>query len=347
MKLLKFLTLLLISSHVISCAQVPSKSNTEVALNDTGLINKPDSFWKNRLDNEEYYILREKGTEKPYTGKWLLNKDSGYYTCAACGNQLFRSDQKFDSHCGWPSFDEEIEGGKIITKKDLSHGMDRTEIMCGRCGGHLGHLFDDGPTETGKRYCVNSISLDFIPANEFKEDILLDTLTLGGGCFWCIEAVYELVDGVVSVQSGYSGGYTAYPTYRQVCTGETNHAEVVQIVFDTKKVTLTELLEIFFTVHDPTTKDMQGADVGTQYRSIIFFKDSAQKAVALNVINSLEKAKVYDSPIVTEVKPFTKFYVAEISHQDYYETNKSKPYCRMVIQPKIEKFEKVFKDLKK
>lgn len=128
---------------------------------DTSKVHKTENEWKAFLTDEQYYILREKGTERPFTGKLLQNKETGIYTCAACGNELFTSDMKFDSHCGWPSFDKEIAGGKIITHLDTSHGMIRTEIMCAKCGGHLGHLFDDGPTETGMRYCVNSVSLDF------------------------------------------------------------------------------------------------------------------------------------------------------------------------------------------
>lgn len=124
---------------------------------------KTEGDWKKKLSDEQYYVLREKGTERPFTGKFYLHKDKGVYTCAACGNELFTSDMKFDSHCGWPSFDREIKGGKIKTEVDSSHGMIRTEIMCAKCGGHLGHLFNDGPTETGIRYCVNSLSLEFAP----------------------------------------------------------------------------------------------------------------------------------------------------------------------------------------
>ena len=128
-------------------------------------VKKSEDEWKKTLSPDQYYVLREKGTERPYTGKLYLTKDKGVYRCAACGNELFTSDMKFDSHCGWPSFDREIKGGKITTHTDTTAGMVRTEIMCGRCGGHLGHIFDDGPTETGKRYCVNSVSLDFLPAD--------------------------------------------------------------------------------------------------------------------------------------------------------------------------------------
>lgn len=315
--------------------------------------NAPDSTgqtvdWKNKLTPEQYYILREKGTEKPFSGKFLFHKEKGNYTCAACGNILFSSDAKFDSHCGWPSFDEQIASKNIITREDHSHGMDRTEIVCGKCGGHLGHLFNDGPTTTGKRYCVNSLSLSFEPAAFEKPEIsAFDTIVLGGGCYWCIEAIYLELKGVVSVQSGYSGGKVKKPTYEMVCTGNTGHAEVVQIVYETGKISLTEVLKVFFTVHDPTTLNKQGADEGTQYRSAIFYRNETQKNTAMQVIRQLNEAKVYEDPIVTEVTPFSFFVKAEEYHQNYYNRNSNAPYCRLVIQPKKEKFEKVFKDLLK
>lgn len=163
-----FLYFALIS--VSGCAQKNNQSITKPQTlytmndnNDTDRIQRTEAEWKNILTGEQYYVLREKGTERPFTGKFYLHKESGIYICAGCGNDLFKSDMKFDSHCGWPSFDKEIAGGKIKTQVDSSHGMIRTEIMCARCGSHLGHLFDDGPTETGMRYCVNSVSLDFKP----------------------------------------------------------------------------------------------------------------------------------------------------------------------------------------
>ncbi|KQO20463.1 peptide methionine sulfoxide reductase [Flavobacterium sp. Leaf82] len=169
-------------------------------------------------------------------------------------------------------------------------------------------------------------------------------MTLGGGCYWCVEAVYENLDGVKSVVSGFSGGKVANPTYEEVCTGTTGHAEVVQITYDKTKTDINEIFQVFFTVHDPTTLNRQGADVGTQYRSVIFYKNAEQKKAAESIIAELNKAKVYNSPIVTKVEPFKTFYKAEDYHQNYYANNKNQPYCKMVIQPKIEKFEKVFKD---
>jgi len=175
----------------------------------------------------------------------------------------------------------------------------------------------------------------------------IETITLGGGCFWCVEAVYGKLDGVLDVVSGYSGGTAINPTYSQVCTGLTGHAEVVQITFDNTKTSIESILKIFFSVHDPTTLNRQGNDIGTQYRSIIFYGKGSQKEVALNIIAALNKEKVYSNPIVTEVLPLTVFYKAEDYHQDYYEQHKEEPYCSLVIQPKMEKFEKLFNDLLK
>jgi peptide-methionine (S)-S-oxide reductase len=189
--------------------------------------------------------------------------------------------------------------------------------------------------------CLFALSLNGFSQNKKAN---LETITLGGGCYWCVEAVYENLDGVKSVVSGFSGGKVANPTYEEVCTGETGHAEVVQITYDKNVTDINEIFKVFFTVHDPTTLNRQGADVGTQYRSIIFYKNEEQKKAAQSIIADLNKAKVYNNPIVTKVEPFKAFYKAEDYHQNYYANNKNQPYCKMVIQPKIEKFEKVFKD---
>ena len=169
-----------------------------------------------------------------------------------------------------------------------------------------------------------------------------EAATLAGGCFWCLEAVFNDLRGVDKVVSGYSGGDVHNPSYRDVCTGRTGHAEVVQITFDPQVVTFRELLRVFFTIHDPTTRDRQGMDVGTQYRSAVFYHTPEQKTVAENVIAEMEAAKIYDAPIVTEVTPFTIFYPAEDYHQRYYEQNPDEGYCRAIIAPKVSKFRKVF-----
>lgn len=191
---------------------------------------------------------------------------------------------------------------------------------------------------TGTLFSQNNTKTKKMTQTDFE------TITLGGGCYWCVEAVYENLKGVKSVVSGFSGGKNANPSYEEVCSGTTGHAEVVQITFDKNVTNLDEIFKVFFTVHDPTTLNRQGADKGTQYRSVIFYNNEEQKKEAQSIISELNKAKVYQNPIVTTLEPFTKFYKAEDYHQNYYANNKNQPYCQMVIQPKIEKFEKVFKD---
>lgn len=307
---------------------------------------KTEEEWRQQLTPEQYYVIRQKGTERPFTGRLLMNKEKGVYRCAACGNELFTDEMKFDSHCGWPSFDREIAGGKIHTHEDNTHGMRRTEITCAQCGGHLGHIFDDGPTETGLRYCVNSVSIDFVPesAAAKSDGANIGTITLGAGCYWCVEAAFAQLDGVISAVSGFSGGHVVSPTYEEVCTGNTGHAEVVQVKYDKTKTSLEEILRVFFTVHDPTTLNRQGEDVGTQYRSAIYFHTPEQERVARETIAALNDAQVYANRIVTEVTPYDTFYSAPGYHQDYYNNNPNQPYCQLVVRPKLDKFEKVFKD---
>lgn len=327
------------------CAQ--NKDQEKMILQPTEKMNLTEKEWKNKLSEEQYYILREKGTESPFSGEFVFTKEKGIYKCAGCGEALFTDAMKFESHCGWPSFDTEITGGKIIQTQDNSHGMQRTEITCAKCGGHLGHLFDDGPTATGNRYCVNSGALSFEAAQPPTNIDPLDTtetITLGGGCFWCMEAIFEELKGVQKVESGYSGGETENPSYKQVCSGTTKHAEVVQIHYNPHLITTEEILEVFFSLHDPTTLNRQGADVGTQYRSAIFYHNSQQQAIANTVIKTLNQGKAFNDPIVTEVSQFKAFYKAENYHQEYYELNKEEPYCKMVIAPKVTKLHKIFSE---
>ncbi len=328
-----------------SCAQNKEKAaDSTLVKSDNTETNLSEQDWKAKLTPEQYYILREKGTERAFSGEFVFTKEKGTYKCGGCGEPLFTDDMKFESHCGWPSFDKEMAGGKIIQTEDNSVGMRRTEITCAKCGGHLGHIFDDGPTETGKRYCVNSASLSFEPQKNEATASPMDTITLAGGCFWCIEALFEDLKGVKSVVSGYANGNVENPTYKQVCTGRTGYAEAVQITYDKSIISLEALLEVFFALHDPTTLNRQGADVGTQYRSAIIYQNEDQKIIAEKVIATLNANSVFENPIVTEVSAFKNLYEAEEYHQEYYELNKEEPYCKAVIKPKMDKLHKVFAD---
>ncbi len=329
----------ILMENPINKPENPYYSNT-----NTEKLILTDAEWKKVLSPDLYAVARKADTERAFTGTMWNSETKGTYYCAACGYKLFKSNQKFTSSCGWPSFFEQDNKESITFKSDNSYGMQRTEALCGRCDSHLGHLFDDGPAPTKKRYCMNAISMDFVPVEFIVAKSTLETITLGGGCYWCVEAVYEQLEGVTTVVSGFSGGSIKNPTYNEVCTGSTGHAEVVQVTYDTTKTNLDEILKVFFTVHDPTTLNRQGADVGTQYRSVIFYENEKQKKEALDLIHKLNTEKVYANPIVTQVQPFTVFYNAEDYHQNYYQNNKEQPYCKMVIQPKIEKFEKIFKE---
>ena len=274
----------------------------------------------NTLTKAETDVIVNKGTELPFIGKFTKSGDAGTYVCKRCGAALYYSSSKFVSDCGWPSFDDEIAGAvKRFPDKD---GL-RTEIVCASCGAHLGHVFNgEGYTAKNIRHCVNSISLEFVPAQLQKGRY--GTAIFAGGCFWGVEYFLQKEPGVISVVSGYTGGFVKNPTYKEVCTGNTGHAEAVKITYDPSKTSYDKLLRLFMEIHDPTQTDGQGPDLGDQYRSEIFYMNDDQKITAEKDINILKSKGI---AVATKITKASEFYPAETYHQDYYFKNGKTPYC--------------------
>lgn len=279
------------------------------------------------LTPEESRVIRDKGTERPFSGRYWNRDETGTYLCRQCGEPLYRSSDKFDAGCGWPSFDDEMPGA--VERRPDPDGS-RTEIVCARCGGHLGHVFaGEHLTSKNTRHCVNSLSLAFRPGGQAQtaatdtrdaaapdEDRCSGTALFAGGCFWGVEDAFRKTPGVCDAVSGYSGGATPNPTYEQVGGGRTGHAETVRVTFDPSRVSYEQLARLFFEIHDPTQLGRQGPDIGSQYRSAVFYLDDEQKAVAEKLAADL---RALGYKVVTRIEKAGAFYPAEDYHQRFAE----------------------------
>lgn len=303
----RLIYLLCIALIGISCAQSQNKT-------------KDNNMKYNDLTSEEKRVIIHKGTETPYTGEYVNNKNAGTYVCKRCNAPLYKSSDKFDSHCGWPSFDDEIpDAVKRIPDTD---GM-RTEIICANCGAHLGHVFlDEGFTAKNTRHCVNSISLKFIPG----QNKMIKKAYFASGCFWGTEYYFMNAAGVAHTAVGFMGGHVDHPTYKEVSQKNTGHLETTEVEYDTSKTSYEGLVKLFFETHDFTQTNGQGPDIGPQYLSCIFYADDKEKAIAKKYIGILE-GKGYK--VATMLKPASTFWKAEDYHQQYYEHKGSTPYCHV------------------
>lgn len=277
----------------------------------------------NPLTPEEQAVILHKATERPFTGEYVNTTAKGTYVCRQCDAPLYRSEDKFESDCGWPSFDDEIPGA---VKRVLDADGRRTEILCANCGGHLGHVFEgERFTPKNTRYCVNSISMKFIPEKVMtnkNEGIAF----FASGCFWGTQYYLMKAPGVISTTVGYMGGHTKNPTYKEVCTGTTGHVETTEVVYDKTKTSYEDLVKLYYETHDFTQVGGQGPDIGDQYQSVIFYADDDQRKIAEKYVGILT-SKGYK--VATILRPAPEFWKAEDYHQEYYEKKQGSPYCHI------------------
>ena len=296
-------------------------------------VYRTEEEWKKILTPEQFRVTRLKDTERAFSRQCPIppKGEKGIYQCVCCGIDLFQYGTKFESGTGWPSFWEPVSELNVHLDDDHSLGAKRIEVLCSRCGAHLGHVFEDEPTPTGKRYCINTVALKL---SVDDPQVKSEKAIFAAGCFWGVESAFsQLINkGVISTRVGYTGGSFKNPTYEEVSAHKTGHAEAVEVEYDPQKISYAQLLDVFWSIHDPTTPGRQGPDVGSQYRSAIFYLTPEQEKLAEESKDKLAESGKLKGKIVTKISAAGEFYPAEDYHQRYFEKKGIKPACHIPLK---------------